>query len=140
MLAAMVIGLLAKWRMKMTTHKTKAAGWGAKAAFETIQNKINRKPFNSPSQSSRAKDYLPTPYSYYKKLFPYIISGREWVNVKCCFHNDSNPSLSLNLKSGGYFCHACGAKGGDVLSFHMRKNQMTFKATVAALTVKKRAK
>jgi hypothetical protein len=126
--------------MKMTTHKTKAACWGAKAAFITTKNKINRKPLMDSSQSRTAQDGLPTPYSYYKKLFPYIVSGREWVNVRCCFHIDKNPSLSINLKSGGYFCHACGAKGGDVLSFHMRKNQMTFKATVAALTVKNGAK
>lgn len=124
----------------MTLHRTKAAGGRAQTAFKTTPDKKNCKPSIASSQSKKAQDSLPTPYSYYKKLFPYIFSGREWVNVRCCFHKDKNPSLSINLKSGGYFCHACGAKGGDVLSFHMSKNQMTFKAAVAALSVKKGAK
>lgn len=129
----MASGWLVKWSMKMTTHKLKAASWGAKAAFRTTQNKLNLKPSNSPSQSSGLKDCLPTPYSYYKKVFPCINSGREWVNVRCCFHDDKNPSLSINLKSGGFFCHACGAKGGDLIAFHQKKFEVGFKLAVFQL-------
>jgi hypothetical protein len=124
----------------MTLRKIKAAGWGAGAALKTTNINAYTKPPKAKSQLCIPRDWLPTPFFYYKKIFPRITQGTEWVNVHCCFHNDSNPSLSLNLKSGGYFCHACGAKGGDVLSFHMKKNQMTFKATVAALSVNKGAK
>lgn len=117
----------------MVTKRTKAASWGAKAAFETTQNNKNGKSFGASSQSGTSKICFPAPYAYYKKIFPHIINSHEWVNVRCCFHHDRNPSLSINLKSGGFICHACGAKGADILSFHMRKNKASFKASLKAL-------
>jgi len=36
--------------------------------------------------------------------------------AKCVFHDDHHASLGINTETGGFFCHACGAKGGDVLS------------------------
>lgn len=38
--------------------------------------------------------------------------------AKCIFHDDHHASLGINAESGGFFCHACGAKGGDVLAAH----------------------
>lgn len=32
--------------------------------------------------------------------------------VRCCFHQDSTASLSINLEKGTFFCHGCQAKGG----------------------------
>jgi putative DNA primase/helicase len=32
----------------------------------------------------------------------------------CPFHDDHNPSLSLNLTSGVFNCFSCGAKGGAI--------------------------
>jgi len=37
--------------------------------------------------------------------------------VLCPFHDDHSPSLSLNYKTGQFYCHACKAKG-DVLTFY----------------------
>lgn len=34
----------------------------------------------------------------------------------CPFHDDHNPSLSVNVESGLYYCHACGAAGDG---FHL---------------------
>lgn len=37
-------------------------------------------------------------------------SGNECMAL-CPFHNDTNPSLSVNPVKGVYYCHSCGAKG-----------------------------
>lgn len=117
----------------MKNSKIKAAGWGAKAAFKNTNISCYSKLFNSKAQSSIRSDCLPSPFVYYKKIFPNIKQGSEWVNACCCFHNDSNPSLSINLKSGGFFCHACHAKGGDVLAFHQQHFKLGFKEALLQL-------
>ena len=33
-------------------------------------------------------------------------------SVRCLIHDDDNPSCSVNLEKGTWFCHACG-QGGD---------------------------
>ena len=112
--------------------KTKAAGWGAKAAFDTTHYASHVKPKSGLSQRLN-KDKLPTPFNYYRKQFSGLHQSGEWVNVTCCFHSDKNPSLSLNLQSGGFFCHACGAKGGDVIAFHRQRFSLGFIEAVAQL-------
>jgi len=47
--------------------------------------------------------------------------------VLCPFHDDHNPSLRVRLDTGGFKCMACGARGGDVLSFHMKRYGLSFK-------------
>jgi len=79
------------------------------------------------------RDRLPSPHYYYTKQFPGLQASGEWVNVRCSFHADSNPSLSLNLVSGGFFCHACGAKGGDVIAFHRQRFDLGFSDAVLQL-------
>lgn len=37
-------------------------------------------------------------------------SGLEWQAL-CPFHEDTTPSLSVNIRKGLYICYACGAKG-----------------------------
>lgn len=106
--------------------KIKAAGWGAKAAFKTTNNSGNFISSNAKAQCGIARDELPTPFLYYMKIFPKIMRGSEWVKVCCVFHNDRNPSLSINLKSGGYNCFSCGAKGGDIIAFHQKHFNLGF--------------
>jgi DNA primase len=46
--------------------------------------------------------------------------GGFWI-LPCPFHKDGkekNPSLHLQQVEGYYRCHACGAKGGDVLALY----------------------
>lgn len=45
-------------------------------------------------------------------------SSGVWRMAKCPFHDDAHASLGINTETGGFFCHACGAKGGDVLAAH----------------------
>lgn len=118
----------------MENNKIKAAGWAAKAALDTTHNKTHTNPLNSRTQRDFYRKYIPTPIAYYKKQFKSITEGREWVSVNCVFHQDSNPSLSINLKSGGFICHGCGVKGGDIIEFHRQRYHLDFKDTVEQLT------
>jgi CHC2 zinc finger len=56
-----------------------------------------------------------------------------WAQALCPFHADHNPSLAVNLRSGGFHCFACGAEGGDVIDFVQLRCGMTFKAAAKAL-------
>ena len=62
-----------------------------------------------------------------------IRGGKGLAN--CPFHNDSNPSLSVNVSSGMYCCHACGEKG-DVFKFVMTQNKCNFITALRYLSVK----
>lgn len=50
----------------------------------------------------------------------------------CPFHEDNDPSLSVNLKSGEYNCFACGAKG-DVFGFFMARHGVDFPGALVEL-------
>ena len=58
---------------------------------------------------------LPLPLHYY-----------QWGSVRCCFHEDTQPSLRINLNFGGFHCFGCGEKGGDIVAFHQRRYHLTF--------------
>jgi hypothetical protein len=74
---------------------------------------------------------LPSPVDYYHREFPKMIIKRAgWVNVRCCFHEDNAPSLSINLDFGGFHCFGCGEKGGDIIAFHQRRYHLSFVETV----------
>jgi DNA primase len=53
-----------------------------------------------------------TPYDLFSKYLPDLKPDREQQLVKCIFHNDDTPSLSVNIKEGVFHCFGCGAKGG----------------------------
>ena len=52
--------------------------------------------------------------------------------VCCPFHNDSNPSLSVDHENGLWHCFGCG-KGGDVITFVMEKHGLEFKDAILKL-------
>lgn len=76
---------------------------------------------------------LPRPGKYYREQGLNLVGGLEWKAAKCPFHNDNKPSLKLRLDSGGYICMACGARGGDIVAFHMRRYGLTFVQAVKEL-------
>jgi len=81
------------------------------------------------------KKLLPAVKTYYEQQFPglQINPSKDWVNVKCCFHNDTNPSLSLYTATGGFNCFGCEVTGGDVLAFHQQRYHLSFYEAVSAL-------
>jgi len=63
-------------------------------------------------------DYLP----FYSKYLPNLKKSKgDQYQCLCIFHEDTNPSLSVNTKTGQYYCHGCGAKG-DIFSFYAARN------------------
>jgi len=59
-------------------------------------------------------------YAYFAYRLPLErLSKRDTMNVRCPFHEDRNPSLSLNLVKGLWNCHSCGQSGG-MLDFEQR--------------------
>lgn len=71
--------------------------------------------------------------NYFKQYLPDLKeNGRSQAMAKCLWHDDRNPSLSVNLDSGLYHCFACGASG-DLVNFHMTQNGMDFETALADL-------
>ena len=84
-----------------------------------------------PSQSGTAsgqfkRDLLPDPQSYFEAQGMKLRGQGEWRMTKCVFHDDSHASLSVNVHTGAYRCHACQAAGGDVLAFHRQQTGASF--------------
>ena len=74
-----------------------------------------------------------TPSEYYSMQFPGINTNRKFVKVICPFHDDTRPSLSINLEKGWYKCHACGEGGGGITKFHMARYSLSYKQTIKEL-------
>ena len=73
------------------------------------------------------RDRLPDPVTYYTKN-GYLMRGYgDWRSTLCPFHKDTRPSMRVNIHKGAFCCMVCGAKGGDVLAFHMKTNGLNFK-------------
>jgi hypothetical protein len=69
---------------------------------------------------------LPDPQTYYESQGLVLTKGKKWVTTSCTFHGGSD-SMRVNLVSGAFSCMAgCGAKGGDVLSYHRALHQGDF--------------
>jgi archaellum biogenesis ATPase FlaH/5S rRNA maturation endonuclease (ribonuclease M5) len=72
-------------------------------------------------------------HDFYSKELPSFKSNdNNQAMALCFFHDDHNPSLSLNLETGFFNCFACGAKG-DIFSFYQRKYAVDFKTALAEL-------
>jgi hypothetical protein len=61
-----------------------------------------------------------------------ITGSGEWRETRCLFHDDSNPSMGINLRHGGFRCHACHASG-DFIDFYRRVRSVNFVEAVEEL-------
>ncbi len=60
-------------------------------------------------------------------------AGHRWQG-KCPFHDDSAPSLSVNLDKGLWYCHGAGCnKGGDAFHWVMETERCSFRDAVEYL-------
>ncbi|WP_423459488.1 CHC2 zinc finger domain-containing protein [Ottowia sp. VDI28] len=77
---------------------------------------------------------LPDPADYYVNTAGLKLTGKaKWRTAGCPFHGGSD-SLRINLRNGAFVCMAgCGAKGGDVLAFHMAYAGLGFVEAAKAL-------
>lgn len=73
------------------------------------------------------KARLPDPVSYYEGQGLQFRERRgKWRSAACSFHG-STDSMRVNTDSGAFACMAgCGARGGDVLAYHMAATGLSF--------------
>ena len=76
---------------------------------------------------------LPDPISYYESEGLKLTSRGKWRTTECKFHGGSD-SMRINTDSGAFACMAgCGARGGDVLAYHMAQHGLEFVEAAKAL-------
>ena len=77
---------------------------------------------------------LPMVADYYRPIFGDLrFNAGGWAQVHCLFHEDGHASLSIHRERGAFRCFACGARGGDVLAFEMRRSGADSKSAARAL-------
>ncbi len=82
---------------------------------------------NQKTQGKFSRKDLPTSFNYYAAQQGMTLKGGgAWRDAICPFHADTKPSLRINVERGAYRCMVCGARGGDVLAFHMHKHGLGF--------------
>lgn len=71
---------------------------------------------------------------FYSEQIPSLkLNGKPDALGLCPFHDDHNPSLSVNIETGLYNCLSnCGAKG-SVFDFYMQRHGVAFLAALKAL-------
>lgn len=71
--------------------------------------------------------------AFYRQELPDLKPGQgDNLLGLCPFHPDTNPSFSVNIKTGLYNCFGCGA-AGDVFDFYMRRHGCDFKEALEEL-------
>lgn len=81
------------------------------------------------------RDTLPEPVSYFESEGLRLTgpSSAKWKTTGCAFHGGSD-SMRINTRSGAWVCMAgCGARGGDVLAYHMALHGLDFVEAAKAL-------
>src|SRR6218665_329060 len=78
------------------------------------------------------RDKLPPPAEYFESIGHKLTGAGAWRSTRCEFHGGSD-STRVNVKTGGWICMACGAKGGDVLAHHMQLTGDDFATAAKAL-------
>ena len=76
---------------------------------------------------------LPDAVSYYESEGLKLTSRGKWRTTACQFHGGSD-SMRINTETGAFACMAgCGARGGDVLAYHMAQHGLEFVEAAKAL-------
>ncbi|MEW6611474.1 MAG: DUF7146 domain-containing protein [Pseudomonadota bacterium] len=94
---------------------------------------------NSRIDAATVKDLI-DPRTYYAgELIEAPVSrwrGTGWQDGGLCpFHADRRAgSFRIHLGSGAYDCFACGAKGGDLIAFHMQRYGLGFAEAIQDLS------
>lgn len=78
------------------------------------------------------RERLPDALTYFVDQGLPVSAKGKWRTTRCDFHRGSD-SLRINTVTGAWVCMACGAKGGDVLSYQMQMYGMDFIAAAKAL-------
>lgn len=77
---------------------------------------------------------LPDPFSYYEDQGLELVGPRsaKWRTTECRFHG-GRDSMRVNVATGAFKCMNCGARGGDVLAYHLAESGLEFVEAAKAL-------
>ncbi len=71
--------------------------------------------------------------NFYSSYLPSMkFNGSGMAQALCIFHNDSKPSLSVNLTTGQFKCFGCDSKG-SIFDFYQKKHNADFKTALTDL-------
>lgn len=71
------------------------------------------------------KTRIPESAEYFESQGLTLRGRGKWRTTECRFH-DGSDSMRINVATGAWVCMSCGAKGGDVLSYHMQAHGLEF--------------
>lgn len=107
--------------------------------LKTLRSATAPAPFEPQGCSSVARGggfdrrALPDPVSFFEAEGLKLTGRGKWRTTECKFHGGSD-SMRINTESGAFCCMAgCGARGGDVLAYHMAQHGMEFVEAAKAL-------
>ena len=89
------------------------------------------RPYVRSSQEHFRRLQLPSPADVLHRLGLKALKANTqgYLKLHCPFHKNGKelrPSLNLHQTTGHFRCHACGAKGGDILAFYMNVTGKSF--------------
>ena len=67
-------------------------------------------------------DFLP----FFEHYLPDVQKNGQGHKACCPFHQDSDPSMSIDAGTGKFFCHGCNAQG-DILTFYSKMKDLNIK-------------
>ena len=83
--------------------------------------------------SNFQRENLPDPVTYFEAEGLKLDGRGKWRTTECKFHGGSD-SMRVNTGTGSFICMAgCGAKGGDLLAYHMLAHGLDFVDAAKAL-------
>jgi len=72
---------------------------------------------------------------FYQELIPSLkVNGKPEALGLCPFHDDTNPSFSVNVETGLFRCFSCDAKG-DIFTFYQRVKNVDFPKRASPIIV-----
>jgi DNA primase len=80
-----------------------------------------------------------SPAEFYLHEIPSMPTPRRsagWVDGGFCpFHDDRHKgNFRVNLSTGSFKCFSCGAGGGDIIAFQMRRGDLTFREALESFS------
>jgi hypothetical protein len=69
---------------------------------------------------------------YESELGTLKIGDKGDAKKLCCFHQETKPSLSVNVRSGVFYCFGCNIEG-SVFDFHMKRYGLSFPEAIKEL-------
>ncbi len=113
--------------MKSSRHYTAHPSRAYLMAFDQLYGK------RPAGKQQFHRELLPEPLDFYTRHLHALIGNGKWAMALCPFHEDHNPSLSVNVETGSYRCFACKTNGGGVVDFYMQLHGVDFKTAAKAL-------